>query len=91
MEGKSILTVMAPDNAAFSAYLEKHGYSDISEINLDELKKVIGFHHRYYSYNKSKLVNFRPEGDLITDEDMNKNAGVVLYFVRVAAMFLLKK
>ena len=80
MEGKSILTVMAPDDTAFSAYLEKHGYSDISEINLDELKKVIGFHLLYYSYNKNKLVNFRPEGDLITDEEMNKNAG--LYYKR---------
>lgn len=80
MEGKSILTVMAPDDTAFSAYLEKHGYSDISEINLDELKKVIGFHLLYYSYNKNKLVNFRPEGDLITDEEMNKNAGLYYKF-----------
>lgn len=80
MEGKSILTVMAPDDTAFSAYLEKHGYSDISEINLDELKKVIGFHLLYYSYNKNKLVNFRLEGDLITDEEMNKNAGLYYKF-----------
>ncbi len=76
MEGKSILTVMAPDDTAFSAYLEKHGYSNVSEIDPDELKKVIGFHLLYYSYNKSKLVNFRPEGDLIIDEEMNKNAGL---------------
>jgi len=47
---------------------------------LDELKKLIGFHLLYYSYNKNKLVNFRPEGDLITDEEMNKNAGLYYKF-----------
>lgn len=80
MEGKSILTVMAPDDTAFSAYLAKHGYSDISEVDSDELAKMIGFHLLYYSYNKNKLVNFRPEGDLITDEEMNKNAGLYYKF-----------
>lgn len=41
---------------------------------------MIGFHLLYYSYNKNKLVNFRPEGDLITDEEMNKNAGLYYKF-----------
>lgn len=80
MEGKSILTVMAPDDAAFATYLAKHGYTDIAEIDASELQKLIGFHLLYYSYNKSKLVNFRPEGDLTSDEMKERNAGLYYKF-----------
>ncbi|MDN5554730.1 fasciclin domain-containing protein [Prevotella sp.] len=80
MNGNSILTIMAPDDKAFSEYLSKHGYSDISEVNTSELQKLIGFHLLYYSYNKDKLVNFRPEGDLATDEEKEKNAGMYYKF-----------
>ena len=80
MEGKSILTVMAPNDEVFSAYLKKHNYEKVDDIDAEELKKVIGFHLLYYSYNKNKLVNFRPEGDLITEEEMNKNAGMYYKF-----------
>lgn len=80
MNGNSILTIMAPDDKAFSEYLSKHGYSDISEMNNSELQKLIGFHLLYYSYNKEKLVNFRPEGDLATDEEKEKNAGMYYKF-----------
>lgn len=41
----------------------------------NELKKLIGFHILYYTYSTEKLVNFRPEGDLATDEEKLVNAG----------------
>lgn len=75
LEGRSILTVMAPDDNAFSVYLKENGYTDISEMNKEELSKLIGFHLLYYSYNKERLVNFCPEGDLASSEDKEKSAG----------------
>jgi len=75
MEGKNILTVMAPDDHAFSSYLQAHGYSSIGDMDQEELKKLIGFHLLYYSYNTEKLINFRPEGDLATEEEKQIFAG----------------
>lgn len=80
LEGRSILTVMAPDNNAFSSYLEGKGYSSIDEMDKEELSKLIGFHLLYYSYNKERLVNFCPEGDLATNEDLVKSAGLYYKF-----------
>lgn len=80
LNGKSILTVMAPDDQAMTAYLQaEYGKSDISELTEDEVKKLIGFHVLYYSFDKEKLINFRPqEGDGATKEQKLQNAG--LYF-----------
>lgn len=78
MEGKSILTIMAPNDSVFNAYLSSHNYAEISDISVQDLKKLIGFHLLYYSYNKERMVNFRPEGDQVTDEEKMANAG--LYF-----------
>lgn len=80
VDGKSILTVMAPNDEAFSSYLSSHGYSDITAMDPTDLKKLIGFHLLYYSYNKSKLVNFRPEGDAVTDDQAKVNAGLYYKF-----------
>lgn len=80
LEGRSVLTVMAPDDAAFSAYLSEKAYSDISEMNQEELKKLIGFHLIYYSYTKDKLVHFSPLGDLATEEDRESSAGLYYKF-----------
>lgn len=80
MEGKSILTVMAPDDVTFTTYLNEHGYTDISDLNAEELNKLIGYHLLYYSYNKEKLINFRPEGDLATDEQKEIRAGLYYKF-----------
>lgn len=77
LEGKSLATVMAPNDEAFSAYLAAHGKSSISDFSVDELKKLIGFHILYYSYDKNKLVNFRPlDGDGATDDDKKVMAGL---------------
>lgn len=63
MQGKGIMTVMAPDDTKLMAYLNKVGYSTLEEIPLEELKKIIGYHLIYYAYTQSKMANFRPEGD----------------------------
>ena len=82
LNGKAILTVMAPDDEAMHTYLQQnYGASDISELSVDEVKKLLGFHMLYYSYDKDKLVNFRPsEGDGATDEQKLVKAGLYYKF-----------
>ena len=69
LDGKSVVTVMAPDNDAFIAYLEEHGYATVKDIPTDDLKKLIGYHLVYYSYSKSELENFRPENSALGGDD----------------------
>ena len=80
VDGKSILTVMAPDDNAFRQFLQENGYSSVEEMyssNPTQLKKTIGFHLMYYAYDWDKLVNFRPtEGDGATEEQKQQNAGL---------------
>ena len=76
LEGKAIVTIMAPDDAAFQAYLKEKGYASIDDMPVTEVSKVIGYHILYYSYNKEKLVNFRPAGDTETEEAQDLNAGL---------------
>lgn len=82
LNGKSILTVMAPDDEAMKTYLrENYGTEDITQVDKNEVKKLIGFHILYYSFDKNKLVNFRPsEGDGATEEQLNLNAGLFYKF-----------
>ena len=68
MNGRGLMTVMAPDNNAFTAYLSEHNYSTVKDIPARELKELIGFHLLYYSYNKGSMENFRPEGEGAYDE-----------------------
>lgn len=79
VDGKSILTVMAPDDEKFNAFLAKKGYSSIEELNERDplyLKKLIGYHLMYYAFDWDKMVNFRPmEGDGASEDDKNRNAG----------------
>lgn len=76
LEGKAILTIMAPDDSAFQSYLNEKGYATIYDMPVDEVKKVIGYHVLYYSYNKEKLVNFRPTGNTETEEEQSVAAGL---------------
>ena len=77
LEGKSLVTVMAPDDEAFAAYMTKVGKGSITDFTVAELQKLIGFHIMYYSYSESKLVNFRPmQGDGATEEQTNFAAGL---------------
>jgi len=79
VSGKSILTVMAPDDKAFSDYLKEEGYSSVDEMfktDPQELSKMVGFHLLYYSFKWDNLVNFRPEeGDGATALEKLRNAG----------------
>jgi uncharacterized surface protein with fasciclin (FAS1) repeats len=82
LDGKSILTVMAPTDSAFTAYLNQYyGGKKIEELPVEEITKLIGYHVLYYSFGKEKLINFRPaEGDGATDKDKNINAGLYYKF-----------
>lgn len=82
LQGRSILTVMAPTDSSLSVYLQKHyGCSDWSNVPVDEVKKLIGFHVLYYAFDQNKLMNFRPaEGDGATAEELEKNAGLYYKF-----------
>ncbi len=78
LNGKAILTVMAPDDEAMKTYLQaNYQTQDISTVPLTDVKKLIGFHMLYYSYDKDKLINFRPsEGDGATDAQKLIKAGL---------------
>ena len=82
MQGKSILTVMAPDDNAMKTYLqENYGTTDIQQLSQEEVSKLIGFHILYYAFDKEKMTNFRPlEGDGASDEQLNFNAGLYYKF-----------
>lgn len=82
LKGRSILTVMAPDDASMRSYLQSnYGTQDISQVPLAEVKKLIGFHVLYYSFDAQKLQNFRPgEGDGATAEEKEVNAGLYYKF-----------
>lgn len=62
VNGKGITTVMAPSDAAFTDYLSNKGYSTIGDVPLDELKKLVGYHLVYYSFNKEQFANYQPNG-----------------------------
>lgn len=80
LQGKALLTVMAPDNKAFEAYLKEHGYASTDDMDVEELKKVVTFHLLYYSYEKKDLMNFRMNGDLESDESAEANKGIYYKF-----------
>lgn len=82
LDGKSILTVMAPTDDAMRQYLkENYGTESIEDVPAADVKKLIGFHILYYSFDKEKLTNFRPiEGDGATEEEKNTNAGLYYKF-----------
>lgn len=80
IEGKNILTVMAPNDEAFSKYFQSKNISSIEALSQAEIRKLIGFHMIYYSYNKTRLINYRPEGDDITEDQAKVNAGLYYKF-----------
>lgn len=77
--GKSIMTVIAPNDDAFRAFLSEKGYSSIEDLDSrdhDYLNTLIGHHLMYYAFNWDKMVNFRPEdGDGATEEEKAVGAG----------------
>ena len=77
--GKSIVTVMAPNDDAFKTYLANKGYTSIDDLYSKDpqyLNELVGYHLMYYAYDWAKMVNFRPnEGDGATDEQKEVDAG----------------
>ena len=82
VDGKSILTVMAPNDDAMRQYLKTNYNTEaVENVPSEELKKLIGFHILYYAFDKEKLINFRPfEGDGATEEEKDANAGLFYKF-----------
>lgn len=60
LKGKGLVTVMAPNDESFQAYLKKHNYSGVSDISPEDLDVLVGEHLLKYSYRKSDLLNFQP-------------------------------
>ena len=80
VNGQSVLTVMAPNDEAWQAFLQQNGYSSVEDMNTKDpvqLKKTVGYHLMYYAYDWAKMVNFRPnEGDGATEEQKQNDAGL---------------
>lgn len=73
VEGKGIITVVAPNDQAFERYFQKHNIGSIDNISLANLKKLIGFHLVYYAFDKEKFANYNPEG--VEAEELANSAG----------------
>ena len=78
VQGKGQITVMAPTDEAFEAYLKKKGYATVNDIPTQngELDKLIGFHLVYYSFTKEAFENYKPNGI----ESINPQKGVYYKF-----------
>jgi len=62
VQGKGIITVMAPTDEAFQAYLTKNGYSSVNDIPVDVINKLVGYHLLYYSFNADAFKDYKPDG-----------------------------
>lgn len=75
-----ILTVLAPNDAAFAEFLAEKGYASIDEMykaNPKYVEQVITYHLLYYAMDWDKMTNFRPqEGDGATDDQREVMAGM---------------
>ena len=75
-----ILTVLAPTDEAFAAFLKEKGYNSIDEMYAADstyTRQVITYHLLYYAMDWEKMTNFRPkEGDAATDEEKTARAGM---------------
>lgn len=62
VQGKGIITVMAPSDDAFQEYLDAHNYAGIEDIDPKDLEKLVAYHLVYYSFSKSAFEDYKPEG-----------------------------
>lgn len=62
VSGRGLVNVMAPNDSAFTAYLQRKGYSTIDEIPSVELNKLIGYHLLFDTYNKNEYAHYNPYG-----------------------------
>jgi uncharacterized surface protein with fasciclin (FAS1) repeats len=68
VNGKGIITVMAPTDDAMQTYLTEKGYTSISEMPATEIKKLVGYHLLYYSFTQEQLANYQPDGQTNASE-----------------------
>jgi len=62
VQGKGLVTVMAPTDEAFQQYLTLNGFNAISDIPADQLDKLVAYHLIYYSFSKSSFEDYKPDG-----------------------------
>lgn len=64
VQGKGLVTVMAPTDSAFQVYLTKHNYASVNDLakSTKELDKLVGFHLLFYSFNKEAFEDYKPNG-----------------------------
>lgn len=62
VSGRGLITIMAPDDDAFTAYLNSKGYSSVNDLPESELNVLIGYHLVEYEYNEQLFNNFQPSG-----------------------------
>lgn len=62
VQGKGIVTVMAPDDEAFKSYLNQKGYQSIDDVPVPELEKLVAYHLVYYSFSKTAFEDYKPDG-----------------------------
>jgi len=62
VQGKGVITVMAPTDSAFQVYLDKHSYASVAQIPEEEINRLIGYHLVFYSFNKEQFIDYKPNG-----------------------------
>lgn len=62
-DGKGLSTAFVPDDGAFKVWLTKHGYGSIDDMDLEDLKILMGVHVLRYSYSMRELLDFQPDHD----------------------------
>ena len=76
VEGKGIVTVIAPNNTSMEEYLQERGMSSIDQLSPAELKKLVGYHLVYYAFGQQRFANYNPEG---TDAEQVANTAGLNY------------
>ncbi|AWW32932.1 hypothetical protein DN752_23940 [Echinicola strongylocentroti] len=65
VEGKGIITVLAPPDDAFEKYFTEEGIGSVDQLSEAEAKKLVGYHLVYYSFSRERFANYRPEGQAV--------------------------
>lgn len=78
IQGRGIITVLAPTDEAFSDYLKDLGVGSAEDLPLIELQELIGYHLVYYAFDQDRFFNYRPEG--ISTQESTGDAGLYYKF-----------
>ncbi len=71
VDGGGLVTVFAPDDAAFAKYLsENYSTTDVSDVPVEELKVLIGYHLIQFAYEPKDFLAFSQSSD-----DRSSNGG----------------